>query len=530
MSKSRSRKHDLLLGAIALITLLQLSFWYQIGSNVVQDLDDCTGGAMSSPHCAEAEIFRQWRAASRNMSQSSPQVEKPPMAVEASLVDSEALLHALFTSTAGPAVLVNDAMQSTGLNTSSEQANASWTSRNHSAEAESTDVRVEGQVRSSEESESSDEQAVAGAKKRLTTLQEESEQRDEQAVAWAQKRLAALEEESEQSDEQAVDWARKRLASLQERFETPKAEHTPQASSSVPQSGLARIYDFGRDFCSQPSRLNHWACLNFWKTHKDRSMSPSNDVGSTVADDSQDPFTTQLSWMDVESWESNFVGHRNLRGSSAPLIVSKQQLKHVSWVGHLPKVACIAVLPSGRDADVQMEYFVQAFLRQDYEGPKQLIIVYHHHDEHARDVVEKHADGVNVLGVRAMGADKDLSTTAYRYGAWTADADVIMRYDFGAWHHPDRISMQVRALAVTKRPASRLLRWTARDYAQGGVAQAPPDGQVQALGEASLTGDKRWMAKNWFPLMTGEHTRLLDLKAFVTNVDMARLLVYNAAV
>merc|ERR1719428_127782 len=102
-----------------------------------------------------------------------------------------------------------------------------------------------------------------------------------------------------------------------------------------------------------------------------------------------------------------------------------------------------------------------------------------------------------VFFIKAVGARGEVpSTMALRFGAWESDsdADVVARWDIDSFHHPERLSMQVRALGHSGRPAS-LNMWGAR---------LTPDGKRSVVGEplgleSSMVGLRGWMEKNWHP-------------------------------
>merc|ERR1719203_1302135 len=121
-----------------------------------------------------------------------------------------------------------------------------------------------------------------------------------------------------------------------------------------------------------------------------------------------------------------------------------------------------------------MDSFVDNFRHQHYEGGKSLVLVYHHSDHRAAKLAKERADGVFIKAVAAQGVEFP-STAAARFGMWHArDADIIARWDFEAWYHPERLNMQVRALTLSARPASLLARWTVLDN-EGGL-KAKEDG------------------------------------------------------
>merc|ERR1719333_1840236 len=132
----------------------------------------------------------------------------------------------------------------------------------------------------------------------------------------------------------------------------------------------------------------------------------------------------------------------------------------------IPKVACITVVPCGEMAQVWMKHFIKNFRMQNYEGPRELVLVYHHEDTETARLVAQHANGVSIKAVAAMSEEYP-SATAFRFGAWKSDADVVARWDFDVWHNPKQLSMQVRALALSGRPASVLKGWKVRPRAGG---------------------------------------------------------------
>merc|ERR1719160_1878934 len=138
-----------------------------------------------------------------------------------------------------------------------------------------------------------------------------------------------------------------------------------------------------------------------------------------------------------------------------------------------------------------MMYFIDNFKLAHYEGEKELVLVYHHADKQAAALVQKYEESNLIRGVASRGDGN--STTSLRYGAYTSKAEIIARWDFSDWHHPDRLSMQVRALAFSSRPASVLRQPTWHDE------NGNPDG---ILGwEGSLVGESRWMREHWHPLI-----------------------------
>lgn len=139
-----------------------------------------------------------------------------------------------------------------------------------------------------------------------------------------------------------------------------------------------------------------------------------------------------------------------------------------------------------------MTYFIDNFKLQDYEGEKQLVFVYHHTDTDAAELLQNYVDGSKIKAVAARGDEEFPSNAALRYGAWSVKADVIARWEFEEWHDPSRLSMQVRSMASTSRPAC--------------ILEAKPEESTQAakadvivVEDTSLAGERSWMKAYWQP-------------------------------
>lgn len=193
--------------------------------------------------------------------------------------------------------------------------------------------------------------------------------------------------------------------------------------------------------------------------------------------------------------------------------LAKDQLEAQRWKGKIPKVACVTVLTSARDVRERLRYFVNAFLAQDYEGPRQLILVYRVGDRGIANVVQEYADGIFIKEApiyRQSSRERFPSAAAYRYGAWQADdADVIARWEFDSWHDPKRLLLQVRALALSSRPAVILSR--------APPEEGEPSEELPTIGHGtfaeSMVGEVEWMGNHWFPLPPGEDDPLPDVEA-----------------
>jgi hypothetical protein len=209
--------------------------------------------------------------------------------------------------------------------------------------------------------------------------------------------------------------------------------------------------------------------------------------------------------------------------SEIPTKVTGKDLHGARWEGRIPKVACILAIPASTRAYARLKYVVNNFHSQNYEGPKQLIIVYHYQDHRAAERVRKLADGYLVKAIAARTMEVP-SATALRYGAWSADkdTDIVARWDIDGWHHPQRLAMQVRALAFSEKPACLLKRWT---VTPGDGSRSVVEGEIG--GEISLIGEKAWMDKNWQPFLPEGEQSLLVHQGQMALLDMPEMLVVS---
>jgi len=303
---------------------------------------------------------------------------------------------------------------------------------------------------------------------------------------------------------------------------------------------MQRIFDLGRELCSEPERRDRPSCIQFLGSETKSTPAIAGDALVAKSEEnaqvelqamhdqplSRYELTHSLKWPAVREWKDS---SSKLRGylSAGVLTTGRDELRHAKWAGMIPKVACVSVIPSGRHAKYQIKYLVNNFHLQTYEGPRQLVLVYDHNDRSAKQLVDKYADGVYIRGAAARSEGEFPSTMAYRFGAYIADADIIARWDFDAWHHPDRLAMQVRALAHKARPVNRLVAWTVRNGTEDSRSEPGAD-----IGEASLVGEKAWMAEHWHPLLgrVGDETATLTSAhlRYLVQLDMPGLLVYSS--
>jgi hypothetical protein len=207
--------------------------------------------------------------------------------------------------------------------------------------------------------------------------------------------------------------------------------------------------------------------------------------------------------------------------SQKPHYLARKDVHFAHWEGKIPKVTCIMAVPATTRAHVRMKYVVNNFLSQHYEGSKQLIIVYHHQDHRGADRIRKLADGVVVKAVAARTMEVP-SSTAFRYGLWSADhdTDIVARWDVDGWHHPSRLAMQVRALALSGQQACLLKRWT---VTPGDGNRTIVDGAIG--GSHSVVAERAWMDQNWQPLLPESEKVLEAEQDQLVLIDMPELLV-----
>jgi hypothetical protein len=276
-------------------------------------------------------------------------------------------------------------------------------------------------------------------------------------------------------------------------------------------------WSFINSLCSEPQRRGTPVCTQLLSRTESKEAAEHDAAPSEVAPSEVAPHglrgappvhLNQLHWSKVKTWSSKPA--RRLRSSAQPSMESANytELRHAHWEGAIPTVACITVVPSTHDVHARMKYFINNFHLQSYEGLRQLVLVYHHADKEIGKLVKLYADGVFIKALATRGTGEYPSTQSYRYGAWMAtDADVIARWEFNAWHHPQRLTMQVRALAMTERPASLFLQ------------KNSTSGKIEHDDMESVVGEVAWMRANWHPLIETEHSLLEGARGQVVQVD-----------
>lgn len=286
---------------------------------------------------------------------------------------------------------------------------------------------------------------------------------------------------------------------------------------------------FLRELCADPARKSYPACMHVSVT----TTIPPSRQSSNLRSSSTAPalrerpgeYANALRWTRLTNEEVALRSARSHVGAPA-LSLDRKQLRGHHWISEIPKVACVTVLPQGKVTEALMQYFMDNYKLQSYEGSRELVLIYHSADKEAARIAQLHADGISVKAAAAQGNEAFPSATAYRYGAWLAkDSDLVARWDFEGFHHPSRLSMQVHAIALSKRPVSILPSVTAFDA----------DGEHSVVSNAgyhhgSLVGDRAWMRKHWRPVLEEENALLHGLHSGdVAQVAMPELLSYHDA-
>jgi hypothetical protein len=278
------------------------------------------------------------------------------------------------------------------------------------------------------------------------------------------------------------------------------------------------------DLCKDPTRSSYPFCQKLLAAAAAKGA-PAPPLGMVPSTSSLRG--AGLSWSGVVA-----ASAKKTKGAFnvTPVVVTRDKVKGLKWAGKVPKVACIVAVPSAHDTKAKMRYFIDNFQLQNYEGERELVLVYRHADADVEKLVKQYADGTLIRAVPAHDHGNFPSTTALRYGAWSTDAQVIARWNFDEWHHPDQLAFQVRALALTSRPVSLLNRWTilsARDDAASDDAPTETILSDSAGWEGSMVGEAKWMQSHWMPMLPEERHMLSFHAADVVQVNIPEMLVYS---
>jgi len=505
-----------LLPALVLLTICyQLIFNVMLFSAVERDAgqDECSAAAgvgnADSPHCLEMRLFRSWREAEMSTEDDAPGLlqpaEQPTKAAGTDKVEANTLpLRAKG----------RDGVESQSVANPIESHEARIQKRHALFD------QLEQSVRASLNTSSN----MTPWAKDLMSLQQhlESEMTSQEAIRERKAKFDRLEKSVRASlnSSAVTPWASNLVAlqkHLEDEMHTSERAHASAHLYALHEARHAQHLAHRKDVTGEISERmtnleKHLA--NLVSERKAWEAKLLVKYGAPVASTTtavKNFLEKQLQWATVAGWSKvSWRPKPSWTGlmSDKMSVVLRQDVRHMHWSGVIPKVACITTIQSSRHTKARIMYFVNNFRLQDYEGPRQLVFVYHHSDTTAAELINTYVDGTYIKGVAAFGDNVFSSGAALRYGAWSSDADVVARWDFEEWHDPSRLSMQIRALAKTSRPAC--------------VIRLPRDANnQQAFSGSSLVGERSWMNKHWHPLAPEESTLLETSEAaHVVKLDM----------
>eukprot|EP00747_Dinoflagellata_sp_TGD_P105745 gnl/TRDRNA2_/TRDRNA2_169645_c2_seq1.p1 gnl/TRDRNA2_/TRDRNA2_169645_c2~~gnl/TRDRNA2_/TRDRNA2_169645_c2_seq1.p1 ORF type:complete len:387 (+),score=73.59 gnl/TRDRNA2_/TRDRNA2_169645_c2_seq1:2-1162(+) len=346
-----------------------------------------------------------------------------------------------------------------------------------------------------------------------------------------------------------TSYARSRPAMLDKWMQVLKIGHDQWEKNFTKQ-----LQAMSREMCSDMRRQNYSSCAQFRKANLSSEEPKAESTAAPSRPTLRGSAIARLSWQSVLSWQdaeqdlvlriAEQVGDETEDKDHMRPTVTRSELERAAafWDGELPKVACVTVIPSTPAAKAYLKYFLPSFItnwqKQTYAGATQLVFVYEHTNSDARTMLQVHADGKSILA--AATASSSLpgevfpSSSSFRYGMWMAhDADVIARWDFGTWHDPRRLELQVRALAMAARPASLLGTWM---EIEGGDEDPSKANRIVKTGngtdwDTSLLGEITWMRRHWHPMRNEsqrhEELDVREARHVVHIADMPQLMVHN---
>jgi len=310
------------------------------------------------------------------------------------------------------------------------------------------------------------------------------------------------------------------------RFLTPMERH--EAAKAKLHSRLAQLakgrLEWERSFVHRAKRIGKQMCM-------ERQRQNDTVCESFMADVPTSAPGRVLSMAFSRDRATRSAAEQGKRREQ-PTQVDQKVLHASKWAAKIPKVECIMEVPNTTQAHARVKHAVNNFRTQKYEGPTQLLMVYHYQDQQTAHLLKRFADGAYIKALPARTSVP--STTALRYGAWVAgnDTDVVARWDLDTWHHPHRLAMQVRALGLTGLPISLLGRRTlvTNDghtpvmYLEDGFQGAS---SVGFGWPESLVAERSWAEKNWAPHLIGEWASLAASPGLVSLLDMPELQAYS---
>eukprot|EP00929_Paragymnodinium_shiwhaense_P005276 TRINITY_DN106_c0_g2_i1.p1 TRINITY_DN106_c0_g2~~TRINITY_DN106_c0_g2_i1.p1 ORF type:complete len:908 (-),score=199.25 TRINITY_DN106_c0_g2_i1:84-2807(-) len=206
-------------------------------------------------------------------------------------------------------------------------------------------------------------------------------------------------------------------------------------------------------------------------------------------------------------------------------LVSRDQLMSYQWTeDKKPAVACIVAITPEDATDAKLVALISNFRLQTYEGRRVLMLLHRNTDTAVGEMLQRYANSSSIRAVAVRSIGEFPSTTALRYGAWAADAEIIARWNMDEWYHPQRLTMQIESMLLSGRPASLLKSWTVHGTLEGAFETNISD---KTGWEGSLVGEASWMKSHWMPLLS-EERHMLDIQSYdLAQVDMPELMAYD---
>jgi len=172
-------------------------------------------------------------------------------------------------------------------------------------------------------------------------------------------------------------------------FLTPQRNTSDLDVNRLQHDLAKKIHTYGRELCSEPHRVNYTACAQF-----QQSSTPPDPVGRKQMPNLRGTAAARnrLHWSDsVKKMDKR---------QSAIIRTTKQlereQVLDAKWQGRIPKVSCIAAIPSGADTSFRLKSFMDNFQSQRYEGLRQLVLVHQKSDTKLGELLRTYADGSHI--------------------------------------------------------------------------------------------------------------------------------------
>lgn len=189
-----------------------------------------------------------------------------------------------------------------------------------------------------------------------------------------------------------------------------------------------------------------------------------------------------------------------------------------------PLISCLCVT---HDKPLLLQRAIDCFFNQNYKA-KQMIILYEDVDCITKKYLASCHFPKEIKCIEAVSSIKKLSLGELRnLSISMAEGDYVCQWDDDDWYHPDRLVVQMAAMAAQHKPASILSRWTVFDAIHRKVYISN-----RRLWEGSILCKREEMLAKPYPsLNRGEDTSVIDYlaeKDWIEVIeDRPELYVYN---